>query len=529
MTPEQFTVFARLLPEALCLLDVNGRILAANEAATRFVGMDIQSLLQNTLFDLVVDDDDKVEQNLQIWSRSRELTPGALKVHTANEDIIFCNCNGGLVQPKTADSQAQILLRLERREHFTKNFTALNEKILVLQREITVRRQTEQALSKSKAEFEAMFNSIPDAVVFVDTDRKIVMNNPALRTIFGYSDEELVGNTTQMLYADKQDYVDQGRLRYRTDANTSPGTYETRYKCKNGRTFWAETLGTQVKNVEGEILGFIGLVRDISARKQAEAEIKKHREQLAELVTERTHELETINKELEAFSYSVSHDLRAPLRAIDGFSKALLEDYNDVIDEDGKHHLSRVRHNVHHMSELIDDLLQLSRITRSELSKQTVDLSEMAKKCIERLAETSPDRMIKVSIEPDIAAMSDKTLLDIALGNLLGNAWKYTSKNKNAHIQFGTHNKNGVPVYFVKDNGVGFNMQYYNKLFSPFQRLHKGNEFDGTGIGLATVQRIIHRHGGTVWAESEPNKGSTFFFTLPSGRKINRSSGSVTQ
>lgn len=514
MIPEQFTKFARPLPEAICLLDANGHILAANPAAARFLAIDIKTLTNKSLFELVEDSELKVKQTLRNWSRSPELVPSPLKVRTGDKQIIACNCYGGLIQTKSGNSLAQVLVRFERREHFTTNFTALNEKIILLQREIMVRQRTEQALSKSKAEFEAMFNSITDAVMFVDIDRRIVMNNPAARTIFGYSDEELLGNTTQILYARKQDYLDQGRLRYTSDAVTQSGSYEARYKRKDGSLFWAETLGTQVKNANGEIIGFIGLVRDISKRKQAEEEIKKHREHLEELVNERTHELQAINKELEAFSYSVSHDLRAPLRAIDGFSEALQEDYTNILDDNGKHLLSRVRKNAHHMAELIDDLLQLSRITRAELKLQQVDLSELAKACIQRLREASPSRIIKVSITPGLNTLGDKTLVSAALENLLNNAWKYTGKNEHASIEFGSLNQNGETVYYIKDNGVGFSMQYYDKLFSAFQRLHKGSDFDGTGIGLATVQRIIHRHGGTIWARSELNKGATFYFTF---------------
>lgn len=514
MLPEQFATFARPLPEAICLLDANGQILAANPAAVRFLAMDITTLTNKSLFELVEENDTKVEQTLRNWSRSADLVPGPLKVRTGNDQIIACNCYGGLIQIKSTNSLAKILVRFERREHFTTNFTALNEKIILLQREIMVRQRTEQALSKSKAEFEAMFNSITDAVMFVDTDRHIVMNNPAVHTTFGYSDEELLGNTTQMLYARKQDYLDQGRLRYTSDAVTQSGPYEVKYKRKDGSVFWAETLGTQVKNADGEIIGFIGLVRDITRRKQAEEEIRIHREHLEELVNERTHELNAINKELEAFSYSVSHDLRAPLRAIDGFSQALQEDYTNILDDHGKHLLSRVRKNAHHMAELIDDLLQLSRITRSELKLQQVDLSELAKACIQRLTEASPDRVVKVSIAPDLKTLGDKTLASAALENLLNNAWKYTGKNEHASIEFGSCEQNGETVYYIKDNGVGFSMQYYDKLFSAFQRLHKGSDFNGTGIGLATVQRIIHRHGGTIWAQSELNKGTTFYFTF---------------
>lgn len=520
MLPEQFLAFSRPLPEPLCLIDARGQFLAANPAAMKFLSMENETLVGQTLFALSADSKEKVERTLQIWSRSRNLTPGPLKIRTNSDQITICNCNGSLIQPKTIDSPALILLRMESRKQFSKSFRALNEKIALLQKEIIVRQQTEQALAKSKAEFEAMFNSIPDAVTFTNTERQIIMSNPALYEMFGYNERELIGNTTEMFYADKAEFHEQGKRRYRTGPKPAAGAYEIKYRRKDGSTFWSETLGTQVKSSDGDTIGFIGLIRDITERKLTENEIIKHREHLEELVNERTQELKTINKELEAFSYSVSHDLRAPLRGMDGFSKALLDDYSDILDENGKRYISRIRHNAQHMAKLIDDLLELSRISRSDIMRQTVNLSELAKISIDRLKELSPTRNIKVSIVENIKAKSDKTLISIALDNLLNNAWKYTSKTEHAIIEFGSNEVNGEAIYFVKDNGVGFDMQYYEKLFGAFQRLHAVNDFEGTGIGLATVQRIIHRHGGRIWAESEINKGTTLFFTLGLSNKL---------
>ncbi len=249
-------------------------------------------------------------------------------------------------------------------------------------------------------------------------------------------------------------------------------------------------------------------------RKRVEDELKKHRDHLEELVTERTAELAAANKELESFNYSVSHDLRAPLRSIDGFSLALLEDYADALDDTGKDYLHRVRSASQRMGELIDDMLTLSRVTRSEMHRRTVDLSALAEQIAAELKRTQTEHLVEFVLKKGIVTKGDAGLLQVLLENLLENAWKFTVKQPQARIEFGHVKKEGEEIYFfISDNGAGFDMKYADKLFGPFQRLH-GKEFEGTGIGLATVQRIIHRHGGRIWAEGEVNKGATFYFTL---------------
>jgi len=243
-------------------------------------------------------------------------------------------------------------------------------------------------------------------------------------------------------------------------------------------------------------------------------ELHEHKDHLNELVSERTEELQRLNKELETFSYSVSHDLRTPLRAIDGFSQALMEDYADVLDKTGHDYLARVRSASHTMAELIDDMLQLSRVTRSELIKEPVDLTSISNDITEghRLAEQN--RNIKIDIEQGLACVCDKKLITIVMNNLIGNAWKYTEKKDAAEIAVGKQHVDGKDVFFVKDNGAGFDMQFASKLFGVFQRLHSTDEFSGTGVGLATVQRILNRHGGNIWAESVVDEGATFYFTV---------------
>ncbi|MGA8232622.1 MAG: ATP-binding protein [Candidatus Acidiferrales bacterium] len=247
---------------------------------------------------------------------------------------------------------------------------------------------------------------------------------------------------------------------------------------------------------------------------ERDKELLEAHDELEQRVRDRTAELAAANKELEAFSYSVSHDLRAPLRSIDGFSLALIEDYGTKLDQDGKDYLRRVRGASQRMSQLIDDMLNLARVTRRSMQRETVDLSALAKSIADDLSKEEPNRQVEFSIAEGLTADADSGLMKIAMQNLIGNAWKYTSAHDYARIEFGRTNQNGSSAYFVKDDGAGFDSRYVERLFGAFQRLHAATEFPGTGIGLATVQRIIHRHGGQVWAEGAVERGATFYFTL---------------
>jgi light-regulated signal transduction histidine kinase (bacteriophytochrome) len=251
-------------------------------------------------------------------------------------------------------------------------------------------------------------------------------------------------------------------------------------------------------------------IEDITKLEQAEEALRRQRSELARA----NAGLTAANKELESFSYSVSHDLRAPLRSIDGFSQALLEEYSDRLDSTGRGYLERVRHAAQRMSGLIDDMLNLSRVTRSPIRHENLDLSVIARSIAEDLRREEPARKVVFAVEEGLTATGDSQLLRVALENLLRNSWKYTSGHESAKIEFGRLKQNGKSPFFVRDDGAGFDARYADRLFGAFQRLHTEAEFPGTGIGLATVQRIVHRHGGEIWAEGAVERGATFYFTL---------------
>lgn len=360
----------------------------------------------------------------------------------------------------------------------------------------------------------------PDGIVTVDKHGRITFASNQMEKIFGYKPDDLLGRQIETLIPERfHDLHITHRAEYSVSPRTRPmGVGLELYGLRKDGTEFPVEIALAPTWAENE-LTVTAIIRDITERKQAEAEIRKLNAELEERVRARTAQLEEANKELEAFSYSVSHDLSAPLRLIDGFSRDLDKTYEDKLDDRGKKDLKWIRESVAKMADLIDDLLQLSRIGRQQAQFETVDLSSIVNSITTDLQKQNPERQIIVSIQPNITAHAEPNLLHIVLDHLIDNAWKFTSKTTEARIEFGTSEDGDERVYFVKDNGVGFDMKYAGRLFAPFERLHTENEFPGTGIGLAIVRRIINRHHGRVWAEGEVGRGATIYFTLQAERE----------
>ena len=365
---------------------------------------------------------------------------------------------------------------------------------------------------KAQETLDRLLGSLPDAIVIVNAEGKIVSSNERTENLFGYTIKELQGQSLAMLVPERlrqmqrQYYSAQFSQR---GGRTSARTIELSGLHKDGREFPIEISTKQLADKKGMLV--TSAIRDVTQRKQTEQQVRRLNEELEQ----RAAELETSNKELEAFSYSVSHDLRSPLQNIDGFSQILLQDYANRLDVDGRDYLQRLRGSCQRMEEIIEALLALSNMTRMELQMQAVDLSALAQAVSAEFQRKDPNRLVDWVIAPGLTAHGDAKLLSVVLENLFGNAWKFTGQRPRARIEFGAlPQDDGKRVYFVRDDGAGFDMARAGSLFTPFKRLHDQGEFRGTGIGLATVQRVIRRHRGKIWAEGIVNHGATFCFTL---------------
>jgi PAS domain S-box-containing protein len=374
--------------------------------------------------------------------------------------------------------------------------------------DITERKQMEKALSESEEKFSKAFHAIPEAISINRMKDQIFINvNESFCRANGHTIDEVIGHTAKELglwvKPEEQDQI--------TQTFNEQGHYENKeieFQTKTGEIHTV-LLSADIIDIGGERC-VLTIGNDITKRKQAEEKLKLAMTGLEHSATQ----LQATNKELESFSYSVSHDLRSPLRSIDGFSQALLEDYADKIDGKGQDYLNRLRNASQKMGELIDGVLKISRLSRSEMHQEKVDLGAIAEEIIDRLKETHTKRRVKFIVGKDLITSGDPQMMRVLLENLLGNAWKFTAKTQHAQIELGKTSNGAQKTFFIKDNGAGFDMAFKDKLFGAFQRLHDTAEFPGTGIGLATVQRIINRHGGTIWAEGEVNKGATFYFSL---------------
>jgi len=519
--------------EAIIINDLEDRIRAWNPAAEKMFGWGASEAIGKNPFGLIVPPD---KQEERYWIMRNALSGRKIKeVDTERMRSDGTRINVSLTVFPLRDTKQNII------------------GLSYVLKDITRRKRAEEALRKSEEKYHNLFENSSDAIITIDMEDRITSWNRSSEKLFGWTATEVTGRDLPELIIPPE--LKDEREKIIDDALSGKNItgIETTRLRKDGSKIEVSLTFSPIKDSNQNIIGLSGIIRDITERKKiedvlrkayeeveirvqertvqlaaaneafqaeiierrrAEEEIRRLNAELERRVIERTAQLEAANRELEAFSYSVSHDLRAPLRSIDGFSQALLEDYAGKLDEQGKDYLERVRSASQRMSELIDDMLMLSRVTRREMKHEKVDLSLLADHIATELKKTQLQRHIKFVITPGLVVKGDAELLRIMLENLLGNAWKFTSKHQSGRIEFGTTEYEGKNAFFVHDDGVGFDMTYADKLFKPFQRLHSPSEFAGTGIGLATVKRIVQRHGGQVWAKGEVGKGATFYFDL---------------
>ena len=376
-----------------------------------------------------------------------------------------------------------------------------------------------EALRVSEERLRALVDNAPIGIEELTLSGELVQVNPRMCEITGYTAEELRSLRIQDITHPGDLDADLAHMQRLGSGEIDSFSIEKRDLRKDGGVVWVEVSRAVVRDPEGNPLLFVGAVRDISGQRQAEAEVQTLHADLEARVERRTTDLAQANKDLEAFGYSVSHDLRAPLRALSGYAEALLEEYGDGLGETGRGYAERIEAASGRMATLIDDLLQLAQVSRSQMHLRPVDLSAEVTAVVGEFESTDPSRRIRISIQDGVQATADRGLIRTVLQNLVENAWKFTARREDAIIEFGTMAADEAEICcFVRDNGAGFDPAHAAKLFQPFQRLHADTDFAGTGIGLASVQRIIERHGGRIWAQGAVDAGATFFFTLDAAR-----------
>ncbi|WNG57019.1 PAS domain S-box protein [Archangium gephyra] len=376
-------------------------------------------------------------------------------------------------------------------------------------------RRAEAGQRRTELRFQLMLETAQEGVWMIDADRRTTYVNQYVASLLGYAPEEILGrHLFEFVY---QQELDRTVRELMTQENEGQAVLVNDFRLmrKDGTPVWTLIAACPVQDESGKYLGSLAMITDISQRRENEQQVRRLNAELEQRISERTAQLEFSNRELESFAYSVAHDLRVPLRSISNFTQALSEDCSATLDTTGLDYLQRIRASSQRMAELIDGILAISRVNSAELVETDVDLSGLARTVAEQLQRWVPERTVRFRIRDGLVDRGDAQLLRLVLENLMGNAWKFTRDRPVAEIEFGTFPGEGHGrVYFVRDNGAGFDMEYQKKLFGVFQRLHTQQEFEGHGVGLATVQRIIRRHKGRVWGEGRVGEGATFYFTL---------------
>lgn len=471
-------------PDAIAIVDKEGHITTVNHQFEDMFGFSRKDLLGKFLKSLVP----LRFRSRPLFNRDMSFQESKAQSIESGSDLYGLRKNGSEFPIEVSLSPLKVKDRLL---------------IVSAFRDISDRKKNEEL----RARLASIVDSSIDAIISKNLDGTIRSWNKGAERLFGYIAEEMVGQKIFVLVPPSL-YEEELRMLDSLRKGESISNYETVRRCKNGQDIHVAVSISPIRDRTGNVVGASNVARDISIRKRTELALALARE-----------EAEIANRELEAFSYSVAHDLRAPLRGIIGFSQSLLERFSNHIDIEGQRYLQRICTSANYMARLIEDLLKLVSVSQIEIRSVEVDLSDLARKSAERLRELHPDRKVEFVCEEGLLVSGDDYLLGIIFDNLLGNAWKFTHDKEVGRVEFGQELQAGDSVYFIRDNGAGFDMAFSKKLFEVFQRLHKPSEFQGTGIGLATVQRVIRRHGGRIWAESSLGKGATFFFTLNKERQ----------
>ena len=496
MMPVAYETIFRSMADGVIIIDKQDLVVETNPAAQRILKLNKTEMIGKTLKQVIPG----YEYSLELKT-DMNVTELTISLEQDRMERFYNLYMSSIVTGQRSSGHIVLLHDDTERRKAENEF---REKA-VLETELNERKKMEVALADEVTRRRILVDQSRDGIVILDQDGHVYEANQRFADMLGYSLEEV----SQLHVFDWEFlYPREQVIEMLRTVDEKGDHFETQHRRKDGTVFNVE-ISTNGAMFAGHKLIFC-VCRDITERKKAEEKLKQA---MADL-EQSSACLAATNKEMESFSYSVSHDLRSPLRSIDGFSQALLEDYQDKLDEHGKEYLNRLRSASQKMGELIDGLLKLSRLTRSEMHQEIVDLSALAEEIITRFQETQPKRHTKFIIGNGLTARGDPQLLRVLLENLLGNAWKFTMKIPQAEIEFDKLNNGNGKTFFVKDNGAGFDMAYADKLFSAFQRLHDTTDFPGTGIGLATVQRIINRHGGSIRAEGVVDKGATFYFTL---------------